>query len=217
QVFVVRTLRTITFVSEFPFRKIQLILRLYKTAAEVLHGFDVDACSVGFDGHTVWATNRAARAICKQYNMVDLDYRSPSYETRLFKYGKRGYTSLLPFLEVDCIKPSLLVNGIHPGRAHEERGLAKMIALDSSFCKYHLERTTWGGFRRRWNEGLLHGLREDSVDNTTIYHDQTVRESDYTTMFIPYGPGWTVNRTWRHVETYCSRLNSWYFRMTVRD
>ena len=39
--------------SEFPYRKVQIVLRLYKTLAEVLHGFDVDACSIGFDGHTV--------------------------------------------------------------------------------------------------------------------------------------------------------------------
>ncbi|CAM9988820.1 unnamed protein product, partial [Sphacelaria rigidula] len=89
-IFAVRSLRAITLVSEFPYRKVQIVLRLYKTLAEVLHGFDVDACSVGFDGHTVWATNRAARAICKQYNVVDLSRRSPSYEHRLFKYGKRG-------------------------------------------------------------------------------------------------------------------------------
>lgn len=53
QIYAVRSLRTVTLVSEFPFRKIQIVLRLYKTLAEVLHGFDVDACSVGFDGHTV--------------------------------------------------------------------------------------------------------------------------------------------------------------------
>ena len=53
QIYAVRSLRTVTLVSEFPYRKIQIVLRLYKTLAEVLHGFDVDACSVGFDGHTV--------------------------------------------------------------------------------------------------------------------------------------------------------------------
>lgn len=53
KIFAVRGLRAITFVSEFPYRKVQIVLRLYKTLAEVLHGFDVDACSVGFDGHTV--------------------------------------------------------------------------------------------------------------------------------------------------------------------
>ncbi|CAN0225792.1 unnamed protein product, partial [Hapterophycus canaliculatus] len=39
----------------------------------------------------VWATNRAARSICKRYNVVDISRRSPSYESRLFKYGKRGW------------------------------------------------------------------------------------------------------------------------------
>ena len=53
QIYAVRSLRTVTFVSEFPLRKVQIVLRLYKALAEVLHGFDVDACSIGFDGHTV--------------------------------------------------------------------------------------------------------------------------------------------------------------------
>ena len=53
QIYAVRSLRTVTLVSEFPLRKVQIVLRLYKTLAEVLHGFDVDACSIGFDGHTV--------------------------------------------------------------------------------------------------------------------------------------------------------------------
>lgn len=62
-----------TFVSEFPFRKIQIVLRLYKTLAEVLHGFDVDCCSVGFDGHTVrrsLVSNQNEKVLCFVYSMV---------------------------------------------------------------------------------------------------------------------------------------------------
>lgn len=61
QIFAVRSLRAITLVSEFPYRKVQIVLRLYKTLAQVLHGLDVDACSVGFDGHTVRKGRRGRR------------------------------------------------------------------------------------------------------------------------------------------------------------
>ncbi len=87
-----RTLHTITLVSEFPRRQdiicigdlisvrhIQIILRLYKSPAEILCGFDIDCCAVGFDGIKVWVHPRAARAIKYQMNLVDLSRRSPSY------------------------------------------------------------------------------------------------------------------------------------------
>jgi tetratricopeptide (TPR) repeat protein len=128
QVFCVRSLHTITLVSEFPKRKIQIILRLYKTLAEVLHGFDLDACSVGFDGTDVWATDRAARAITRQYNMVDLSYLSPSYESRLFKYSKRGYRVAVPGFKPDRVKKS--ITDPMGGRWPSVSGLAKLVVLD---------------------------------------------------------------------------------------
>jgi hypothetical protein len=33
--------------AQYPFRHIQIVLRLYSSPAEVLTGFDVDACAVG--------------------------------------------------------------------------------------------------------------------------------------------------------------------------
>jgi hypothetical protein len=48
-----RSTHAITIISEFPYRHIQIVLRLYKSPAEILMGFDVDACSVGYDGERV--------------------------------------------------------------------------------------------------------------------------------------------------------------------
>lgn len=44
---------------------------------------------------------------------------------------------------------------------------------------------------------------------------QSSQESDYTTMFIPYGPKWDRERTRRHVLDYVSSANSWYYRLNV--
>ena len=52
-------------------------------------GFDIDSCTVGYDGEKVWALPRAHRALTKRYNLVDLTRRSLTYEIRLFKYSKR--------------------------------------------------------------------------------------------------------------------------------
>lgn len=42
---------------------LQIVLRIYESPAEVLLGFDVDCCCVGYDGERVWGLHRAFRAI----------------------------------------------------------------------------------------------------------------------------------------------------------
>ncbi|CAM9416812.1 unnamed protein product [Ectocarpus sp. 6 AP-2014] len=216
KIYAVRSLRTVTLVSEFPFRKIQIVLRLYKTLAEVLHGFDVDACSVGFDGHTVWATNRAARAICKRYNLADVSRRSPSHRTAegysLHDCTPQQHSVLVRGLQVDKIKPSLRKATVTSGSVSYERGLAKLIALDMCYQRFHLN--NWGHFYQRWNEGLLadyNGITESQ----RIHNQESAQESDYTTMFIPYGPKWSRDRTRQHVMNYASAANSYYYRLSV--
>jgi len=75
---------------------IQIILRLYRTPSEILHGFDVDSSSVGYDGTDVWLTQRALYAIANGTNTVNFNRMSPSYEYRLAKYGTRGMAVRVP-------------------------------------------------------------------------------------------------------------------------
>lgn len=72
---VIRTHRAITILNPYPYRHIQVrssedrslllylpwqvILRLYRTPAEVLLGFDIDSCCVGYDGTDVWCMERS--------------------------------------------------------------------------------------------------------------------------------------------------------------
>jgi hypothetical protein len=44
-------------------RDIQVILRLYHDPAEILLGFDIDSCTVGFNGSNVLCLPRFKRAI----------------------------------------------------------------------------------------------------------------------------------------------------------
>jgi hypothetical protein len=76
----------------------QIILRLYQSISEIIIGFDIDCCAVGFDGKLVWAIPRSQRAISNQTNLVDLSRRSYTYEDRLIKYLKRGFTIAVPGL-----------------------------------------------------------------------------------------------------------------------
>jgi len=77
-------------------RKYQIILRLYKTKSEILHGFDFGSCAVGFDGNEVYFTSLAKFALEHGYNIVDPSRRSTTYETRLWKYYFRGYGIIFP-------------------------------------------------------------------------------------------------------------------------
>ena len=43
-----RRAQTLTVVSEHPHRPVQIILKLYRSAAQVLNNFDIDACTVGW-------------------------------------------------------------------------------------------------------------------------------------------------------------------------
>lgn len=133
---VVRTGNAVTIIAGFPYRHVQvddesrpsddvitpcrrlaqIVLRIYKSPAEVLMGFDIDSCAVGFDGERVWcggrcwfvcstarrstrvrrALPRAQRAVTQRINVVDLTRRSLTYEVRLYKYAKRGFAVAIP-------------------------------------------------------------------------------------------------------------------------
>lgn len=60
---VVRNSRTITFFSNYPTKRIQIVLKLVKDPKEVLLNFDLDVCALGWDGKEVWMLPRAARAL----------------------------------------------------------------------------------------------------------------------------------------------------------
>jgi hypothetical protein len=85
--------------------KYQIMLRTYKTVAEILHGFDVGSCCVAFDGQTTWLTALGAYSQWSRTNIVVPAYRSPSYESRLGKYFRRGYALALPDLDPAAVVP----------------------------------------------------------------------------------------------------------------
>ncbi|KAH9017634.1 hypothetical protein EDB85DRAFT_662142, partial [Lactarius pseudohatsudake] len=103
----VRTKHTVSIHSQYPYRSIQIVLRLYSSPAEVLTGFDVDAACCAYDGDRVWANPRAVVSMIRQSNTVDMTRRSPSYEVRLAKYSSRGFEVYVPGLKRDEIDPTV--------------------------------------------------------------------------------------------------------------
>lgn len=95
----VKTPNTVTLETGSPRRKIQFITRLYSSAAEILNGFDIDCCCLGFDGREATITERAVEALRTRVNTVNLDIRGECYEMRLLKYATRGFAIAAPHLD----------------------------------------------------------------------------------------------------------------------
>ena len=103
----------------------QVILRIYSSMAEVLHGFDLDSCKVGFDGQKLWMTRSCVWSWKNRLNVVDFDRMSPSYEYRLAKYAQRGFDVWVPNFDISRARSQTLADV-------EERqlfGLSRLLAL----------------------------------------------------------------------------------------
>lgn len=101
----IRTKNAITIASQYPTRHVQIVLRIYKSVAEILTGFDVDCSCVAYDGRQIYFAPRALAAFITQTNQIDLSRRSPSYENRLSKYSHRGFEIFWPQLDRTRIDP----------------------------------------------------------------------------------------------------------------
>jgi ankyrin repeat protein len=195
-----RSTHAVTLVSQYPFRHVQIILRLYNSPSEVLMGFDVDACAAGYNGKSVLCCPRTALAILTQTNTVDMSRRSPSYEMRLQKYAQRGYEVLVPGLDRDRVDPFLFEK-----RFDQTKGLARLLLLErlrtpEERLRYRLESQlkSSGGRTNEWmiQNKLRKATRDfhnlDRAEGTEgiVPPPSGAELSDYSTVYLPWGPGW---------------------------
>jgi ankyrin repeat protein len=178
-------------------------------------GFDVDACSVGYDGSNVWMTPRCHRAITHQYNVIDMSRRSPSYEMRLAKYSERGFSVLVPSLDRDRIDPQLFER-----RFDQLQGLAKLLLLESLQTaeartmykeQQRLRKLRPAGVQKASFWSALDPRFNDDFSRERLEAEGGADASDYSTVFLPWGPAWTAERCRKMMYTKDMILNSkWY-------
>ncbi|KAI9433880.1 hypothetical protein H4582DRAFT_2081568 [Lactarius indigo] len=173
----VRTKHTVSIHSQYPYRSIQIVLRLYSSPAEVLTGFDVDAPCCAYDGDRVWANPRAIVAMMRQANTVDMTRRSPSYEVRLAKYSSRGFEVYVPGLKRDEIDPTIYERAVA-----RVQGLARLLAIEKLAT---LEARTQ--YQHRRSTKVI--LKADAV-----FSGLEMSDYDIVNLHIPYGPGWDARR-----------------------
>ena len=100
---IVRTEHAVTFKLPWPFRNIQVVNRLYRSAQHVLTGFDLDCCCFAYDGTNLISLPRAEASLRDRCNLVDEARQSTSFESRLLKYSKRGFDIAVPGAPVSRI------------------------------------------------------------------------------------------------------------------
>ena len=108
---IVVTPHSVTILGLVPNPPIQVVLRCYSCPAEILAGFDIDCCCVGFDGRSAYLTPRSSHSLRTNLNVIDLSRRSTTYESRLLKYAARGFGIAVPGLSQDEAGKLTDVNG----------------------------------------------------------------------------------------------------------
>jgi len=92
--FIISTNNAITFVTERG--DFQIILRLYHSIEQVLYGFDIDACCIGFNGEDIISTPRGILSL-KRKTILAIGWRqSETMAYRCYKYSNRGFDIAIP-------------------------------------------------------------------------------------------------------------------------
>ncbi|PWY90954.1 hypothetical protein BO70DRAFT_307386 [Aspergillus heteromorphus CBS 117.55] len=176
----IRTKNTVTFVSpKWPSRHIQIILRLYRSVTEILTGFDVDCACVAFDGRHVYATPRGVTAIVTRTNTIDLTRRSPSYESRLFKYRKQGFEVFWESLDRSRIDMGLF-RSLYEGRELQPKKLKGLARLILSEMVLEYKQRPYDRYLIKRALKKLDDARDPEFLAPTVY---TSLEIPYTTQF----------------------------------
>lgn len=207
-----RTKHAITIASHYPIRHVQIVLRLYKSVSEILSGFDVDCSCFAYDGSQVYGTPRAITAFMTQTNTIDLSRRSPSYESRLSKYARRGFEVYWSDLNRSRIDPTIFERSFS-----RTMGLARLLVLEQlpkpndreQYLNQRREergRPTDNRYWKRQNE-LPGNVKDQDPDDIAewVYDDEV---SNYHSFTVPYGPKYHAKKIEKLLYTKDLLLNA---------
>ncbi|KAF9514958.1 hypothetical protein BS47DRAFT_1392049 [Hydnum rufescens UP504] len=180
---VVRNSRTITFFSNYPIKRVQIILKLVDSPKEVLLNFDLDICAMGWDGKEVWLLPRAARALETGYNVFTmhlieghyLGERRETQEQRLFKYANKGYG--LRFLDsylnaLSEIELAATLNGKTDNGEGTKPMLFDMDTIDARAARWtHIVMRRYGSLQSHPFQYFSNFPLKDSDEPPSVSHD----------------------------------------------
>ncbi|CAG7847199.1 SubName: Full=Uncharacterized protein {ECO:0000313/EMBL:CCA66774.1} [Serendipita indica DSM 11827] len=209
----VRTKHSIAIHSQYPYRPVQIVLRLYASPAEILAGFDIDCACFLYDGSRVFGNPRGLSAVMCQANLVDMTRRSPSYEVRLAKYAQRGFEVHVPTLCREDIDPTIFERSIN-----RIEGLARLLVLErlsnpddrTKYLESRRElrgRPETVGYSRRAMRRRKR-VKGDVRAQAALFGG--LSSSDYGTQsfHIPYGPGFDAKKLTKFIYGTDLGMNS---------
>ncbi|KAK0512294.1 hypothetical protein JMJ35_005422 [Cladonia borealis] len=171
QKLVVKSVRTIDFITDCPERSIRIKLKLYPSPIDVLLESDLDASAIGFDGSRVFMLPRCARAIETGYSVFTMDLvwgcpregRRASSIYRLFDYADRGFgVRILPsyarFLENDAYR-EIPVEELH---LEDPESDGEMDESGEQRSQQGTEASTYGSTQGS-TQGSTHGSTQGST------------------------------------------------------
>ena len=115
----------------------QVVLRLYETPDEILHGFDIQACKVLMctDNGVIKYYGTPSFIECMKYNTIwiDTERQSSTYAVRLIKYFCKGFDVLMTGYNKDFVDNSIMLG--EEADIHKNKGLALLLRYEYEICK----------------------------------------------------------------------------------
>lgn len=185
QITVKSTKHAVNIHSDYNNERWQVILRLYDSVAQILHGFDISACKCALicqDGiYTAVATGSCLHSIANRTIVVDPERNSTSYVARLLKYSLlKRFSIVVPGLDRNSVSVDVFNVPI--------KGLTNLSALLRNEMEYK-RRVEWRGYNRERTP-------ESSIIARVLYHTKSC-PTDYDTCTRYKRPGW-FRRTFVH-------------------
>jgi len=87
EVAVVKNNKSISFLANYAYPRILIILKLFSSPTDILLSLELDQCAIGFDGHQVLMLPRCARAIETGYSVLTMALMHPSENWPGYLYG----------------------------------------------------------------------------------------------------------------------------------
>eukprot|EP00953_Heterococcus_sp_UTEX-ZZ885_P008861 5265-Heterococcus_DN1.PRE.13 len=178
----------------------QIVLRLYETPAQLLHGFDLSACKCLITGDCkAWATASFLHAYVNKTLIVDPARNSTSYMARVFKYAlKKGFSIVVPGFD-----SALVQDWVYSKPCHTLRNLASLVRMEREYKT-----------RRMY--------MSDAKNISSVLWHSHVDRSDYDNVsrrFVAYdGPmDATLQLTWRTVDPGSQTVNGSFHCLSSKD
>lgn len=165
-------------------QKYQFILRLYKSIAEILLSFDIDACRMAYDGKRILTTESCLFALKNKINVVNFDRVSVSYEYRLSKYARRGFSIFVPRFSYKNVLMHKIPE-VNVDRKSET--FTRLTGLSKIIYNCMMPKMITDDYTSNYDQGKSHTLVYPEVSDPELgdsFHRYTLNEPNFSGRYV---------------------------------